>query len=94
MNQTDKEIIRAEVERMIQARRKALEDPCFTGRERADMVTEAEVLGNVRSFIDCLPSPNGFKVGDYITVNGVVCRITEVDVEVPEQTQYLLYGLH
>lgn len=91
---TDKEMIRSEVERMIQARRKALEHPCFTGRERADMVTEAEVLGNVRSFIDRLPSPNGFKVGDYITVNGVVCEITEVEVEVPEQPQYLLYGLH
>lgn len=51
---TNKEKIRAKVEKLIQERRNALKYTCFVDRERADMTTECGILGKVLLFIDSL----------------------------------------
>ncbi len=52
---SDKEKIRAEVERMRHVRYMSCGDRAFTGRQRADILNEYEVLGKVLEFIDSIP---------------------------------------
>lgn len=72
---TDMEKIRVKVEQLIKLRRDALKDPCFTGRERADMVTECSILCKVLLYIDSLHNETVVDGVVYQTIGDDICRV-------------------